>query len=159
MCSYKADPPNMYSTMVQPSRSDKTIFGMMTWIRTTNRSYVACIRSPLVSLPHLLQCHTNYLSGQQDLSHISQGEQTASVSWWPKQFTWEASGLNVGYWSTDDEAWFQKHLKDIRKYHGTGNPPYHTAAEWRNKLKYHKVMKKVVAFTRDAAERWLLNHS
>ena len=71
---------------------------------------------------------------------------------------WEASGLNVGYWSADDEAWFQKHLKDIHKYHGTGNPPYHSAAEWHNKLKYHKVMKKVVAFPRDAAERWLLNH-
>jgi len=64
-------------------------------------------------------------------------------------------GLNVGYWSVDDEAWFQKHLEEIHNYHGTGHPPYHSAVEWHNKLKYHKVMKSIVMSTRDAAERWL----
>jgi len=63
--------------------------------------------------------------------------------------------LNVGYWSADDEAWFQKHLADIRNYRGTGLPPYHSAAEWRNRLKYHKATKKVVMSARDAAEKWL----
>ena len=55
---------------IQPSRLDKTIFGMTTWIRTTDRSYVACTRSQLVSLPHPLQHHTNHFSGQRDLSQI-----------------------------------------------------------------------------------------
>ncbi|KAH0825659.1 hypothetical protein J3R83DRAFT_11747 [Lanmaoa asiatica] len=91
-------------------------------------------------------------TGQRD---FSLGEQTSDVSWWPKQSTWEVCGLNVGYWSADDEVWFQKHLEDIRNYRGAGPPPYHSAAEWRNRLKYHKATRKVVASTRDAAGKWL----
>ncbi|KIM50349.1 hypothetical protein SCLCIDRAFT_70916, partial [Scleroderma citrinum Foug A] len=46
--------------------------------------------------------------------HHVNTQQTADVSWWPKQSTWEGSGLDVGYWSSDDEAWYQKRLELIR---------------------------------------------
>jgi hypothetical protein len=75
------------------------------------------------------------------------------------QCTWEACGLNVGYWSVDNEAWFQKCLENIHNYDGTDKPPYHSAIDWHNKLRYHKVTtKKVVASARKVAERWLLNN-
>ena len=52
-------------------------------------------------------CHIVYLVklnvhlGQQ---HYYQGEQTSDISWWPKQSVWAGCGLDVGYWSTGDEA-------------------------------------------------------
>ena len=162
MCSYVVGHPKMFSSMVRPSRLGKNIFGMTTWTQMTNRSYVACTRSLLVSQLRPLQYHTDCSSGQQDVSHRSLGEQTSNVSWWPKQSTWEACGLNVGYWSVDNETWFQKHLENIRNYHGTestGNLPYHSAADWRNRLKFHKMTtKKVVRSAREAVEKWLSNH-
>ena len=71
-------------------------FGTMTWTWMTNKWYVVytCTRSPPVSQSLPLWLHTDCSSGQQD---ISLGEQTADVSWWPKQSTWEACGLNVSY--------------------------------------------------------------
>ncbi|KAG2102302.1 hypothetical protein BD769DRAFT_1304521, partial [Suillus cothurnatus] len=35
------------------------------------------------------------------------------VSWWPRPQAWAASGLNVGFWSTRCEEWFQKRLDNI----------------------------------------------
>jgi len=89
----------------------------------------------------------NFHLGQRDQS---QGEQTAEISWWPKQSTWEGSGLDVGYWSTDNEVWFQKHLKVIHNYNGLGPALCYSAAEWRNKLKYHRA-NKIVGRSKDVA--------
>lgn len=109
------------------------------------------IKFPLVciylSLWHLTELHL----GQRD---PSQGEQTADISWWPKQSTWEGSGLDVGYWSTDNEVWFQKHLEAVRNYNGEGRAPCYSAAEWQNKLKYHRA-NKIVGRSRDVAVEWL----
>lgn len=88
------------------------------------------------------------------------GQQTADVSWWPKQSTWEASGLSVGYWSTDDETWYQKHLREIREYNGSSKPPYRTASEWRQALKYRRTKtKKVRDHATQAAKQWLANYT
>ncbi|KAG2746125.1 hypothetical protein P692DRAFT_201719030, partial [Suillus brevipes Sb2] len=35
------------------------------------------------------------------------------ISWWPRPQAWAMSGLNVGFWSTWCEQWFQKCLNNI----------------------------------------------
>jgi len=108
------------------------------------------------SNPLLVQ-YVNRLVGQR---HRQNREQTADVSWWPKQSIWEASGLNVGYWSTDDEVWYQKHLQKICEYDGTGPPPYRTSSDWRKALKYCKdTTNRVRNSCTWAAENWLTIHT
>ncbi|KAI9459803.1 hypothetical protein HD554DRAFT_2029101, partial [Boletus coccyginus] len=84
----------------------------------------------------------------------SQGEQTANISWWPKESPWEGSGLDISYWSTDNEVWFQKHLKVVHNYNGEGCAPCYSTAEWWNKLKYHRA-NKIVGHSRDITVEWL----
>lgn len=137
-----------------PALTSKIVgIGMMTWTVRTKRSYVVCTSCLLVtpSDPSLAQ-HTNLLLGQQ--------QQTADVSWWPKQSIWEACGLNVGYWSTDNEIWYQKHLQKIREYDGKCCAPYHTSSDWQKALKYHRnTIKKVCDSSACAAENWLAVHT
>jgi hypothetical protein len=52
-------------------------------------------------------------------------------SWWPKQSTWKAGGLNNGYWSPACEEWFQKRLEELRR-----NPDVRIAATWRVNVRY-----------------------
>ncbi|KAG1786275.1 uncharacterized protein HD556DRAFT_1248514, partial [Suillus plorans] len=35
------------------------------------------------------------------------------ISWWPRPQAWAASGLNVGFWSTQCGDQFQKYLNNI----------------------------------------------
>lgn len=70
-------------------------------------------------------------------SHCSPGERSSSMkdfSWWPKQSTWEASGMNVGFWSSVAEHWFQLHLSSILQ--GKAKPL--TASKWKDALKLEK---------------------
>ncbi|KAF8869439.1 hypothetical protein BD779DRAFT_1383671, partial [Infundibulicybe gibba] len=54
--------------------------------------------------------------------------QVCHASWWPGPSMWEKSGLNVGYWSPDCEAWYAKRLQAIReKKGGLKTPP-----QWKN---------------------------
>ncbi|KAG2114200.1 uncharacterized protein F5147DRAFT_650017 [Suillus discolor] len=78
------------------------------------------------------------------------------VSWWPRPQAWAASGLNVGFWSTRCEEWFQKRLGNIRegvsRIRNTrvndDNGPM-TATQWKHSLKFNpgtnKMMKNVDA--------------
>ena len=82
--------------------------------------------------------------------------QTASCSWWPKQSMWEISGLNVGYWTVDDEEWFQKYLRHLKFYSKhNGKFPCYSAAEWWCKLRFSNVTKQMVVHLREKAEEWL----
>ncbi|KAG9313662.1 hypothetical protein JVU11DRAFT_5998 [Chiua virens] len=108
-----------------------------------------------MSVNSTLSQYTKLLLGQQACS----GQQTADVSWWPKQSTWESSDLNVGYWSTDNEAWYQKPLQKICEYNEKGKPSYHSASDWQKALKYCKdATKKACNYATQAAEHWLINH-
>ncbi|TFK79266.1 hypothetical protein K466DRAFT_442732, partial [Polyporus arcularius HHB13444] len=40
-------------------------------------------------------------------------KQTADLSWWPKDSMWANSGLDVRYWSSACEDWFQQRLRHI----------------------------------------------
>ncbi|KIJ39806.1 hypothetical protein M422DRAFT_83015, partial [Sphaerobolus stellatus SS14] len=50
-----------------------------------------------------------------DVYHISQapGRTPSDFSWWPKPNVWDNSGLYIGYWSSECEAWFKDHVDNI----------------------------------------------
>jgi hypothetical protein len=82
---------------------------------------------------------------------IGHGHNVKQVSWWPKHATWEGCGLDVGYWSSSCETWFQNRLRGIRN--GTANP--RTAREWKNALSYQKQTPIVMDNVRKAGDAFL----
>ena len=52
-------------------------------------------------------------------------DQTALVSWFPRQNTWNVSGLDVGQWTHECEEWYVKRVKYIQ---GGGGPC--SQSEW-----------------------------
>ncbi|KAK7458687.1 hypothetical protein VKT23_009686 [Stygiomarasmius scandens] len=54
--------------------------------------------------------------------------QTSDRSWWPKPGTWAKGNRTFGYWTADDEKFYQQRLIDIRK--GTARPK--KASQWYN---------------------------
>ncbi|KAJ3859441.1 hypothetical protein EV359DRAFT_50836 [Lentinula novae-zelandiae] len=61
--------------------------------------------------------------------------QYAIRSWWPRPISWKSSGLNVGYWSSDAENWFQSHMKGILETPGSVKPLSNN--QWRSVLKFN----------------------
>jgi hypothetical protein len=86
---------------------------------------------------------------------VGQGSQKYDSSWWPKLSLFELSPLNVGYWSSACEQWFQTRLSDIR----SGTAWARTATEWRNSLKLWKPTLGLVRKNEAAAGDFLENHS
>ncbi|PBK60787.1 hypothetical protein ARMSODRAFT_857637, partial [Armillaria solidipes] len=66
----------------------------------------------------LHKCYTGY------------GVQVAYKSWWPLPYTWDAAGVNMGFWSDENERWYQQRLWEILD--GKAEPL--GAEQWRNKL-------------------------
>ncbi|KAJ7779247.1 hypothetical protein B0H16DRAFT_1502036 [Mycena metata] len=58
------------------------------------------------------------------------GQQTRTVSWWPREVAWRNSGLNMGYWTPSCEAWFQNRLAEIR----AGSAELHNLRQWNEIL-------------------------
>ncbi|KAG1789902.1 uncharacterized protein HD556DRAFT_1243200 [Suillus plorans] len=66
------------------------------------------------------------------------------ISWWPRPQAWATSGLNVGFWSTRCEHWFQKRLDNIRdgvsrnRHLSTNdvNGPM-TNSQWKTSIKFN----------------------
>ncbi|TFK59172.1 hypothetical protein BDN72DRAFT_741504, partial [Pluteus cervinus] len=56
----------------------------------------------------------------------SPSEEVAQKSWWPKQSTWESSGMFTGYWTPACESWFQGRIKEIE----TGKAILRNKREW-----------------------------
>ena len=63
--------------------------------------------------------------------------------------------MDVGYWSLDNEAWYQKRLDLLRDCGQNGRHLCMTANQWRNALKYFKETGKVVTANQQSAEAWL----
>ena len=55
------------------------------------------------------------------------------MSWWPTPAVWRESGMDVGYWTSANEAWFQKRHHDILHK----NAQLYMAKRWKEKLKYN----------------------
>lgn len=66
--------------------------------------------------------------------------QTADLSWWPKQTTFETSGLYFGYWTQTCEQWFQKRSVEIVEHRAD----LMTAEQWYQHLKFNKTQTKKV---------------
>ncbi|KIK35123.1 hypothetical protein CY34DRAFT_96660 [Suillus luteus UH-Slu-Lm8-n1] len=101
-------------------------------------------------------CGTYYIDHRKFYSSI--------VSWWPRPNAWNASGLNVGFWSARCEDWFQGHLGNLREgvsrmRHSLtkdANGPM-TSTQWKRSLKFqpatNKIMRNVSAASYDFMTR------
>ena len=73
------------------------------------------------------------------------------LSWWPKASVFATSGLYPGYWTPSCETWYQAHVEAISK----NGAKLYTATEWRNKLKLHRPIQKLVAANIQNAELYI----
>ncbi|KAG2121669.1 hypothetical protein BD769DRAFT_1361176 [Suillus cothurnatus] len=69
------------------------------------------------------------------------------LSWWPRPQAWAGSGLDVGFWSSRCEDWFQKRLENIRqgvsrrRDSSDNNGPVNNT-RWKQGLKFNAATKK-----------------
>ncbi|KAJ6501576.1 hypothetical protein C8R47DRAFT_969980 [Mycena vitilis] len=61
-------------------------------------------------------------------------EQVDTLSWWPKPSAFDASGLNVGWWTPAWETLFQKRLQQLE----SGSAVLCTHAQWRHNIKFER---------------------
>ncbi|KAI0346335.1 hypothetical protein BDW22DRAFT_1302985, partial [Trametopsis cervina] len=57
-------------------------------------------------------------------------KQGSFVSWWPPADVWAVCGVNMGYWTRENENWFQRRLDGIRN--NVSKPL--TRQQWRSEL-------------------------
>ncbi|KAF8588024.1 hypothetical protein K439DRAFT_1296221, partial [Ramaria rubella] len=55
-------------------------------------------------------------------------QQCSEDSWWPKHSQWAACSLNMGYWTSSCEVWFQIRLEEIRR----GKAVLRNGGGWRS---------------------------
>ncbi|KAJ6524934.1 hypothetical protein B0H19DRAFT_931432 [Mycena capillaripes] len=68
--------------------------------------------------------------------HVSTGdEQVSMVSWWPKPAAFSASGLNIGWWTTMWEIWYQRRLQILE----TNSGGLFTHTQWKHNLKLERL--------------------
>lgn len=73
------------------------------------------------------------------------------LSWWPKASVFATSGLYPGYWTPSCETWYQARVKAISE----NSAKLYTATEWKNKLKLHRPIQKLVAANIQNAKSYL----
>lgn len=61
-------------------------------------------------------------------------------SWWPQFHQWEDSGLDVGYWGSYCETWYQNRLNKLL----SGELTVRGGREWKVALKMEKLTGKLV---------------
>ncbi|KAJ7655292.1 hypothetical protein DFH06DRAFT_497154 [Mycena polygramma] len=61
-------------------------------------------------------------------------EQITTLSWWPKPSAFNASGLNVGWWTPAWETWYQKRLQQLEN----GSAVLCTHAQWKHNVKFER---------------------
>ncbi|KAK7029036.1 hypothetical protein VNI00_014746 [Paramarasmius palmivorus] len=72
-------------------------------------------------------------------------------SWWPKPNSWRVSGLNVGYWSSAAEVWFQARLKQIE----SGSATLYNGRGWKDCIKYVRRSNEIAARNENLADQFL----
>ena len=63
-----------------------------------------------------------------------EGVMDKTSSWWPQHFQWQDSGIDVRYWSSSCETWFQRRIEALRNKGYT----VRQGKEWGNSLKLFK---------------------
>lgn len=72
-------------------------------------------------------------------------------SWWPQTHQWTDSGADMGYWTRNNEVWFQMRTTGIRR----GDFSCRTGAQWRDTLKFHNKTKWLKKSNEDASAEFL----
>ncbi|KAK0436314.1 uncharacterized protein EV420DRAFT_1281252, partial [Desarmillaria tabescens] len=67
------------------------------------------------------------------------GDQLALKSWWLLQHTWDLAGVNMGFWSEENERWYQSRLHKILE--GKAKPM--GVDQWRNELQGFPVTRNI----------------
>lgn len=62
--------------------------------------------------------------------------------------------MNVGYWSSDSEVWYQNRLNDIK----TGKAKLKSATQWRETLHFRAETRKFKQIVKAASEAYLARH-
>ena len=77
------------------------------------------------------------------------------LSWWPLHSTWmsNSSGFSLGWWTTENEMWFQKHLQQIRTGAQAAQPL--SASNWQSILKGQKSTLRLRRRTENEAKKIL----
>ncbi|KAK0443245.1 hypothetical protein EV421DRAFT_1903744 [Armillaria borealis] len=92
--------------------------------------------------------------GRKKAESDRRGQLTEHVSWFPKPTAWKGSGLDVGFWSTDDESWY---LHRVAKYLD-GDFKCENQTEWRKSLKLCRDAPKVSEALETASRIFLKKH-
>ncbi|KAJ6601703.1 hypothetical protein DFH09DRAFT_900127 [Mycena vulgaris] len=62
------------------------------------------------------------------------GNQTTTVSWWPRPAAIAVSGINVGWWTPMWEAWYQKPLEQVKN----GDATLTAHDKWKRNLRIER---------------------
>ncbi|KAJ6569677.1 hypothetical protein B0H19DRAFT_704037 [Mycena capillaripes] len=81
-----------------------------------------------------LICGVYHMATEQRDPNLFNGEQTTTLSWWPRPQSYAPSAMNVGWWTPIWESWYQKHLHRLES--GLGAVASHTA--WKHNLKLER---------------------
>ncbi|KAK0458337.1 uncharacterized protein EV420DRAFT_1236530, partial [Desarmillaria tabescens] len=65
--------------------------------------------------------------------------QQTMLSWFPKPAAWATSGLNVGFWTSDCESWYQKRLQENM----SESAVLRSTNQWRHSLCFLKRSQRV----------------
>jgi hypothetical protein len=82
------------------------------------------------------------------------GVQTQEHSWWPRPPVFDKSPLNVGYWSSNCEAWFQTRLQKIC----AGQEGLRSPAKWYKAMTLWKPTSTFIRSYEDFAVDYLHRH-
>ncbi|KAK7015660.1 hypothetical protein R3P38DRAFT_2786602 [Favolaschia claudopus] len=82
------------------------------------------------------------------------GQQLKYISWWPTPTAFWSSGLNTGWWKSNCERWFVKRLREMERM----SVKLFTYAEWKNKIRFNTLSRKVGTKNEKLAEQYIVAH-
>ncbi|SJL15608.1 uncharacterized protein ARMOST_19111 [Armillaria ostoyae] len=78
-------------------------------------------------------------------------QQRTMLSWFPKPAAWATSGLNVGFWTSDCESWYQKRLQENM----SESAVLRSTNQWRHSLRFLKRSQRVAETNEKLASLFL----
>ncbi|KAK0435455.1 uncharacterized protein EV420DRAFT_1653125 [Desarmillaria tabescens] len=121
---------------------DAALHGLSSTVTQNHTGFVFRDRGDAWSLwdDNLVNEEANLICGLYKC-YTDSGLQVAFKSWWPLPFTWNVAGVNMGFWSGENEQWYQKRLQEILE--GKAEPL--GVDQWQNKLRGYPVTCKLQA--------------
>ncbi|KAJ7117833.1 hypothetical protein C8R44DRAFT_791488 [Mycena epipterygia] len=112
----------------EPSGDDALIDRICLWDgHSTSGYWVDHLKEEEIDLI----CGVYHVStGQVDIH----GPQTSTLSWWPRPPAFNASGINVGWWTPMWETWYKRRLQQLE----SGNGILATHTEWKSNIQLQR---------------------